>query len=150
MTIDSIDRSILQVLTHDGRVTYQMLGEACGLSPNATAARVRRLTSTGVIAGFGATINRRALGQELEAIVDVHLTVGVNPSTFEGSIATRPEVVSAYHLTGSADYQLHIAIDGPSDLDAFIRFLKSECGVATTDSRIVLGSAHLDPGRIYR
>lgn len=150
MTIDSIDRSILQVLAHDGRVTYQMLGEACGLSPNATAARVRRLTSKGIISGFGATIDRRALGKDLEAIVDVQLTTGVDPSVFERAIATRPEIVSANHLTGSADYQLHIAIDGPSDLDEFIRFLKAECGVATTDSRIVLGSVHLDPGRIYR
>lgn len=149
MTIDSIDHSILQTLAHDGRVTYLALGEICGLSPNAAAARVRRLTDKGIIAGFGATIDRRSLGRDLESIIDVRLAVGTDPSTFESSIAMRPEVVTAYHLTGATDYQLHIAIEGATHLDAFIRILKTECGVATTDTRIVLASVDLDPSRAF-
>jgi Lrp/AsnC family leucine-responsive transcriptional regulator len=149
VTIDSIDRSILRTLAADGRITFQSLAETCSLSPNAAAARVRRLKENGVISGFGATIDRRAFGRDLEAVVDLRLVVGADPSTFERSIAGRPEVVRALHLTGDADYQLHIATTGTTDLDRLIRFLKSECEVAATDTRIVLGSIDLDPTRVF-
>lgn len=149
MSIDAIDRSILEALATDGRITYQTLGEVCGLSPNAAAARVRRLTAKGVISGFGATIDPRAFGRELEAMVSIRLMTGTDPMLFERSVANRPEVIHAFHLTGGSDYELHIATAGTDALDRFIRFLKAECGVASTDTRIILGSVDLDPARVH-
>jgi Lrp/AsnC family transcriptional regulator, leucine-responsive regulatory protein len=72
--LDRSDREILRALGENGRMSYRELGEKVALSANATAERVRRLTETGVIAGFHAVVNPAAAGRTLVAMIDVRLT----------------------------------------------------------------------------
>jgi Lrp/AsnC family leucine-responsive transcriptional regulator len=60
--IDEIDRKIIRSLVSEGRISFRDLGERVHLSPNATAERVRRMQSSGVIRGFGAMVNWSHLG----------------------------------------------------------------------------------------
>ncbi len=62
MNIDKKDRLILEALQTDARQSLAALGKRIGLSQPAMSERVRKLESAGVIEGYGARVNLRALG----------------------------------------------------------------------------------------
>ena len=73
MTVDAIDRRILRALQTDSRQTVAEIGAVAGLSPSACHRRIRSLEQAGVIAGYTARLDRRALGYAMEFFVEVAL-----------------------------------------------------------------------------
>ena len=71
--IDSIDSTALDVLAREGRISWADLAERLGLSPPATAERVRRLEAQGLIRGFAAVVDPEALGYPLLTFIGVSL-----------------------------------------------------------------------------
>jgi Lrp/AsnC family leucine-responsive transcriptional regulator len=138
--MDQIDSEILKLLRADGRMSWQELGAAVGLSANAAADRVRRLRRDGVITGFAALVDPAAGGRHLEALVGVVLSHGVESDDFAVAAARLEPVVEVLHLTGSPDYQLRVACRDTAELDALLRMLRLRLGVADTETTIVLRS----------
>jgi len=60
--IDETDRRIIGELLDDGRLSFAELGRRVSLSPPAVAERVGRLERDGVITGYRAEVDPRALG----------------------------------------------------------------------------------------
>jgi DNA-binding Lrp family transcriptional regulator len=60
--LDDIDRRILAGLQRDARQPIAELAAAAGLSPSACHRRIKLLEERGVIASYGATLDREALG----------------------------------------------------------------------------------------
>jgi len=108
------------------------------LAPSSVADRVRRLEQSGVITGYSARIDRAALGRDVRAVIDVALPPSVDPAEFERRLATREEVALAVYVTGPADYTVIVDCQGANGLDEFIRWLKTDGGVARTESKFVL------------
>ncbi len=136
--IDDLDREIIGLLRRNARASWRELGDAVGLSANATAERVRRLERAGVISGYTALLDPAASGRRLVALVDVRLSSPGAADRFEALIGRLDEVTDAAHVTGRSDYHLRVACADPAELDALIRLLKTEGGVAETDTRIAL------------
>lgn len=136
--LDDVDREIIGLLRRNARASWRELGDAVGLSANATAERVRRLERAGVISGYTALLDQAASGRRLVALVDVRLSSPGAADRFEALIGRLDEVTDAAHVTGRSDYHLRVACADPAELDALIRLLKSEGGVAETDTRIAL------------
>lgn len=135
---DATDREILGVLATRGRISWSELGRAVHLSANAAAERVRKLEERGVIAGYAAVIDHRALGRPFEAVVDLIADLGIDRSALEEFLRDEPAVVDAVHLTGSHDYLLHIRCQDAAELDELLMRMKAEGGVAQTTTRVVL------------
>ena len=106
VNLDELDRQIVDLLVQDGRMPYRVLGEKVGLSPSATADRVRALIRRGVIARFTAVVDDNATRRDVEAVVDLRLASESDRQRFERSVAESDAVVEAMHLTGPWDYQL--------------------------------------------
>jgi len=136
--LDRIDRRIIGILQGEGRISWRELADRVHLAPSSAADRVRRLEQAGVIRGYAASIDPRALGRDVRAVVDVALPPGTDPAEFEATLAERDEVALAMYVTGPADYTIIVDCDGAEGLDAFIRWLKAEAGVARTESKFVL------------
>ena len=111
---------------------------ATPLAPSSAAERVRRLEGSGIIRGYRAHIDRAALGRDVRAVVDVALPPGTDPAAFERRLAARDEVELAMYVTGPADYTIIVDCAGAEGLDDFIRWLKTDAGVARTESKFVL------------
>jgi Lrp/AsnC family transcriptional regulator, leucine-responsive regulatory protein len=135
---DAIDRRIIDILSTDGRISWRELADRVHLAPSSVADRVRRLEANGVIEGYGARIDRKALGRDVRAVVDVALPAGLDPAEFEARLAGRDEVALAMYVTGPADYTIIVDCDGAEGLDDFIRWLKTGGGAARTESKFVL------------
>jgi Lrp/AsnC family leucine-responsive transcriptional regulator len=69
--VDPISRRLLQLLSADGRASYQSLADEVGLSRPAVMERVKRLEEGGHITGYSARIERAKVGFPITAFVNV-------------------------------------------------------------------------------
>jgi len=116
--IDAVDGHILTALQHDARITNRDLADAVGLSPSACLARTRTLRERGVIAGFRAELDLAQLGRPLQALVAIRLNQHARKllDRFVTDLLALEETISLFHLTGEADYLLHVAVADPEHL----------------------------------
>ncbi len=96
---DATTRRILDELQQDGRVSLAELGRRVGLSPPAVAERVSRLERDGVITGYHARIDPRALGFALGVVIRVRPAPREIAKVAELARET-PEVVECHRITG--------------------------------------------------
>ena len=102
-TPDPTNARILEELQRDGRVTFAELGRRVGLSAPAVAERVQRLEDDGVILGYRAVVNPRAVGYTLSAIIRVRPAPDRLKTVAEVARKTR-EVVDCHRVTGDDCY----------------------------------------------
>jgi Lrp/AsnC family leucine-responsive transcriptional regulator len=141
--MDKIDREIVESLRSNARISYTELGQRVFLSANAVSERVRRLQERGIILGFEAILDWRAMDLALIAIIDVKLSPGVAAVDFEARLQDIPGIVEATLMTGSFDYMLRVAC---RDQDALVRLaelLRAKGGVQETYTRVLLRTAQL-------
>ena len=125
-TLDKLDRAILRRLQHNGRETYDVVGEQVGLSPSAVLRRVKRLEEAGVIHRYVALVTPEAVGLSLTAYLNVRLEKHSenhkrNPmDVFRASVQAWPEVVECVSLTGDMDYLLRVVV---ADMAHYSRFI---------------------------
>ena len=116
MDIDKKDRLILEALQADARQSLAALGKRIGLSQPAMSERVRKLEDAGVIEGYGARVNLRALGVGLQAIIRIDTThAGI--ARYLKLFEQMPEVLSADRVTGEDCFIVRCAIAEPADLE---------------------------------
>jgi Lrp/AsnC family transcriptional regulator, leucine-responsive regulatory protein len=135
--LDSIDRQILRALHTDGRASFRDLSKSVYLSPNATAERVRRLQSMGVIRGFHARLDPASLGLYLEAYIDVKLQPGTSAQSFEAAVRKLSGVVSMAILTGAFDVRLRVVCGDQTALGQLIETLRARTGALETNSTVI-------------
>lgn len=120
--MDKFDHKILTTLQRDGRIAITALAEHVGLSPNATAERMRRLQRDGVITEFRATLDPKKLGRGLTAFVEVKLdrTSSEVFDDFARVIRRLDGVEECHMVAGGFDYLLKTR---HRDMDAYRAFL---------------------------
>jgi DNA-binding Lrp family transcriptional regulator len=117
--MDQFDRKILRHLRESGRSSYVELAQAVNLSETSCQRRVRALEEAGVISGYAALIDERALGLSLSVFVTVTLASQAEAAlgAFERAIQEVPEVAECHLMTGGADYLLRLAVRDVDDLE---------------------------------
>lgn len=139
--MDAIDRQIIAELQRDGRLSNVELAERIGLSPAPCLRRVRRLERDGVILGYGARIDPRALGRSFEVLVNVDLTRKDRATfeAFEASVAALDEVTEVRRMFGLPDYVLRVATDSIDSYEVLVSTrLGNAPGLAKLDSHITM------------
>lgn len=121
--LDEADRRILRELRRDGRLSNAKLSEKVGLSTTPCWNRVRSLEEAGVIEGYTALLNQRALGLPDTVIIEVTLERHDDDmlEKFGLALAELPEVMEAYLLTGEYDYLIKVAVAGTAGYEEFLR-----------------------------
>ncbi|MFT6450996.1 MAG: DNA-binding Lrp family transcriptional regulator [Halocynthiibacter sp.] len=139
--IDQIDSRLLAALQKDAHLTAQQLGEALNLSPSQAGRRRQRLEAEGYIEGYAARLSPHALGLDVQAFVQVQMATHepARVRDFARTVALRPEIISAWTLTGDADYLLRVYCRDLGALNALIHeVLLPHPTVARVQSQIVM------------
>lgn len=121
--LDATDRTLLDVLQADGRITNAALADQVHLSPSACLRRVRRLEDAGVITGYVAVLDRALIGRGTSVFVEITLASQQEEllNEFEAAVAAVPEVLSCHLMAGNSDYLLHVAADDVTDYERIHR-----------------------------
>ncbi len=111
MALDRIDRTLLEMLQRDGRMSAQGLSEAVNLSARATLNRVKRLEEDGLIEGYRAMLHRRAIGDHVSVFAEIALKDQRQATVqrFERAMVDCPEVLACYLVSGRYDYLVRLA-----------------------------------------
>lgn len=119
--LDRIDLKILDALQRNGRLTHAELAEMVGLSISPCWRRLKRLEEEGIIAGYQAVLDRRALGLGVTAFVrmDIERHTPAQERKFEEAIADLPEIVACHVISGEGAFLLTVVCES---LEAYSKF----------------------------
>jgi Lrp/AsnC family leucine-responsive transcriptional regulator len=134
--LDDVNIRLLAELQADPRITMSALARRVGMSAPAVTERVQRLEQAGVITGYTVQVDPAALGYPVTVFVRVRITTG-RLDRFSAYVATVPEVVEGYRITGEDCYLLKVHIPTLDDLAELLdRFLLH----GSTTSSVVVGT----------
>lgn len=137
-----IDRKILRALQEDGRMTVQAIADRVGLSASPCLRRIRQMETAGIIAGYSATVDQKAVGLPVSVFISIKLERqrAHELDAFGAAISRWPEVMECYLMTGQFDFLLRVVC---ADLEAYEHFLREKLtqveGVASIESSFSLG-----------
>ena len=126
MTLDKLDKRILQALQRDGSITNLELAEHIGLSPSPCARRVKQLEEAGIISKQVTLLSASQLDLKLTALIQISMDRHTPDrfEVFEAQVRSYPEVIECLLITGqSADYQLKGVVP---DMECYQEFLLSK------------------------
>jgi Lrp/AsnC family transcriptional regulator, leucine-responsive regulatory protein len=135
--IDEIDKTIVNLIQKDGRVSNAEIARQIGLAPSAVLERIRKLEERGVVKGYTATIDPKQVGYGLTAFVSVR-TNECGDGTDE-LLAKIPEVLEVHDVAGEDSFLLKVRAADPEDLSRLLKEkLKAIPSVVTTRTTVVL------------
>ena len=147
MTLDSTDRRLLQLLQTDAQATAQALGDRLNLSASQTGRRRQRLEEEGIVTGYRAALDPERVGLTVEAFIQITMATHTqkNAADFVRLTHRRSEIVTAWTLTGDADYLLRVFVRDLSALNALVQdVLLPHPAVNRVQSQIVMDRIKLD------
>jgi Lrp/AsnC family transcriptional regulator, leucine-responsive regulatory protein len=146
--LDHTSRRILQLLSADGRASYQAIADEIGLSRPAVMERVKRLEEAGFISGYHARLDRGKSGFPITAFVAIRYPVtehaGDEPQI--QALAANPNVLECHHVAGDDCYVLKVAAPSIESLEGVLRQIKQPGHPVSTRTTIVLSTLFEKPG----
>lgn len=136
MTLDVIDKQLLDLLQHDSKQTNKELSHKLNLSITAIYERIKKLEREGVISKYVALVEKKKVDKAFVTFCSIKLLQHSKDYVvqFEREVAKLEEVLECYHISGDYDYLLKVIV---SDMEAFREFMVKKL---TTISHI--GSTH--------
>ncbi len=124
--IDDIDRTLLNFLQEDARISNAELARRVGMVPSAVLERVKKLEERGLVRGYHARLDARKLGSGLVAFAFVKSDDRVGGIESAESLAAIPEVQEVHHIAGEDCYLIKIRV---ADVEALGKLLREKVGV---------------------
>ena len=147
--LDPIDRMILAELQADGRMTNVELAKRVGISAPPCLRRVRTLEEQGLIRGYHAKVDARALGFEVQVFAMVGLVsqAEADLSAFEKQCRGWSLVRECHMLNGEVDFVLKCVAPDLSSFQTFLtEQLTAAANVASVKTSLVIRCAKDQPG----
>ena len=134
--LDQTDWDILTALQQNARLSFSELGRRVGLSPPSVTERVRRMEDAGILRGYQAVIEPKAIGLELRVLIDLTTTPQQYPAVvdfMDGCAYIR----SAHHVTGAASFRVEALVSSIMELEKLVGQLSL---YGQTQTSVVLSS----------
>ncbi|MBV8469232.1 MAG: Lrp/AsnC family transcriptional regulator [Burkholderiaceae bacterium] len=139
--LDAIDRTILNELQRDGRLSNLELAQRVHLSASACLRRVKRLEDSGVIAQYVALLNPKMIGRQGTSytIVNLERMTPAALAAFEQAVRDMPEILDCFYVAGTHDYLIRFAYKDAEDLERMHSHVLMQLPeVARSNSMLVL------------
>ncbi|MBO0777096.1 MAG: Lrp/AsnC family transcriptional regulator [Actinobacteria bacterium] len=129
--MEEIDRKIVALLCHDGRMSFTDLSRETGLSVSATHQRVRRLERRGIIKGYAAAVDAAQAGLPLTAFVSIKPFDAAAPDDAPQRLAHIAAIEACHSVAGEESYILKVRVASPEDLENLLQEIRAAASVST-------------------
>ena len=121
--LDDIDLRLLALLQQNAKLTIKELAEQLSMTTTPIFERIKRMERDGVIERYVALVNAEKVGRPLVVFCNVSMPdyTPENIAEFEETIRQMSDVLDAYHLAGTIDYQLKVLTH---DIKQYAQFLQ--------------------------
>ncbi len=138
--LDTMDIKILTILQEDSTLPVAEIGKKVGLSTTPCWRRIQKLEQDGVIERRVALLNPKSVG----AGVTVFVSITTNQHNaawlerFYSVVASFPEIVEAYRMSGQVDYLLRVAVPDIASYDKFYKSFISQIELTDVSSSFAM------------
>jgi DNA-binding Lrp family transcriptional regulator len=136
--MDDLDATLIRLFAAEPRVGVLEASRRLGVARGTVQARLHRLTEAGVIAGWGPELDPEALGYPVTAFLTLEIKQGAGHETVAGHLATIPEVLEAFTITGAGDMWCRVVARSNTDLQRVIDAVLSDSGIVRSSTVIAL------------
>ena len=140
LELDATDLQILQTLQRDCKTSFARIGEEVGLSAPSVLERLKKLEQGGVVRGYSALLDSRALGLDVTAFIGVAVEHVGELGQFESLAGALDEVLECHHVTGQHTLLLKVKTASTSSLERLISRIRGLPGVVRTETMVVLST----------
>jgi DNA-binding Lrp family transcriptional regulator len=137
--MDDLDRSMLTLLGADARISVATLARRLKVARSTIQARLERLETTGIIAGYTVKLGEAARQGRIRATV----LLTIEPRA-QANVLTRlrsiPEVERVHTTSGRVDLLLQVAAPSTTALDQVLDQIGEMTGVRQSESLIHLST----------
>ena len=145
-TLDPLDLRILEILQTNARETQVEIARDIGLAPSAVLERIRKLEARGVIRGYTALVDPKALDLPILAFVAVRSDETGTDDQVAPALAKIPEVLEVHHVAGDDCYLIKVRARDAEHLGVLLRTRFGRIpGVRSTRTTIVLETVKETP-----
>ena len=138
--LDRVDRDILRLITVDASLSLAQIAKQVGLTPTPCWKRIRRMEQEGNILRRVAVLEPARIGLPVAVFVAVetadHSAAWLEK--FHAVVATMPEIVDAWRMSGDVDYLLHVVVADIAAYDGFYRRLIAALPLRNVTSRFAM------------
>jgi len=106
VSLDQVDRDILEFLQKDGRSSASFIADKIKMSVPAVADRIKKLQESDVIKGFTTMLNHRKVGLDVSAFITVISESSSHYSDVVRETNNSPEIIQCFTTTGNGSHVL--------------------------------------------
>ena len=141
MTLDDVDKKILNMLLECGRVSYTDIAKAVDMKPPSIIDRIKKMESEGIIKKYTTQLDYQKLGYDLNAFVGVVVDNPDNIAVLEETYTEIDEgIIGCYHVTGEFTMLLKVITQNTKTLSSIIKKLRTSPGVTKTNTIIIFST----------
>jgi len=137
--VDDLDRSILGLLSADARISVATLARRLKVARSTIQARLERLETGGIIAGYTVKLGEAARQGRIRATVLLTIEPRAQPAILT-RLKAIPEIERVHTTSGRVDLLLQIAAPSTAVLDAVLDQIGEMSGVKSSESLIHLST----------
>jgi len=140
ISLDSFDRKILDCLQDNSDMPLSEVAARVGLSTTPCWRRIKRLQDDGVVRARVALLDRKAVNAGVTVFVAVR-TAQYNAqwlTRFAKAVASFPEVMDCYRMSGEIDYLIRLALPDIEAYDAFYKRLIAKVELSDVTSMFAM------------
>jgi DNA-binding Lrp family transcriptional regulator len=136
--MDRLDATLLRLFSEHPRIGVLEASRRLGVARATVQARLDKLADAGVIAGWGPELDAEAIGYPVTAFLTLEIRQGSGHEAVARHLATIPEVLEAYTITGAGDMWARVVARSNADLQRVIDAVLSDPGIVRSSTVIGL------------
>ena len=138
--MDDLDRTLITLFATEPRVGVLEASRRLGVARGTVQARLDRLVSSGVVTGWGPDLSPEALGFPVTAFLTLEISQSAGHERVASALATIPEVLEAYTITGAGDLWCRVVSRSNADLQRVIDLVLAAPAITRSSTVIALAT----------
>ena len=138
--MDALDATLLRLFAAEPRIGVLEASRRLEVARGTVQARLNRLAASGVVQGWGPDVSPEAIGYPVTAFLTLEIRQGLGHTTVAEHLATIPEVLEAYTITGAGDMWCRVVARSNADLQRVIDAVLSDAGIVRSSTVIALAT----------
>lgn len=136
--MDELDGRLINLFTAEPRIGVLEASRRLGVARGTVQARLDKLAASGVITGWGPTVDPAAMGFPVTAFLTLEIRQGAGHEQVAEHLAKIPEVLEAHTITGAGDMWCRVVAASNSDLQRVIDLVLSDPAIVRSTTVIAL------------
>ncbi|TDD58221.1 Lrp/AsnC family transcriptional regulator [Kribbella antibiotica] len=142
--MDELDTALLRILQNDARRTNRDMAAELGIAPSTCLERIRTLRERGVISGYHAAVDLKAIDRAMQAIISIKLRPQAMAvaTAFQDYVMQLPQTLDMFMVSGASDFLAHVAVKDAQALRDLVLDLAKRQEIADIRSSVVFEHQH--------